>query len=267
MSDATLFAVDFVPTEDVDGLNSARLSDFMGGDLAHARAAWASTKFEDIAGRIDRIPDLLINKLARQVPPHTSPFEHSSLTFRITCDQPTCVHFIKHRTFKINSQSARYSQFKDDRALIPNDWSKEEQARFAAEVADAFDAYHARLARLETHYRTVLGMSTADARRRAKESARFGLPLAHQYTIIVTTDFLNFVHFLQLRLHPMAQKEIRAIARSMLAQVEALEGSPFLHSLAAYGYHPEDYAFPANTTGMVPNLLTTRPHDPMDALE
>ena len=93
--------------------NTVELLGHYGGDLTHAMSAWTSTKRDITPERLERIPDLLINKLmglkgeeceycgnkidSDHGPPHTSPFEKSALHFLVTTDVATHIHIIKHR--------------------------------------------------------------------------------------------------------------------------------------------------------------------------
>jgi thymidylate synthase ThyX len=49
-------------------------------------------------------------------------------------------------------------------------------------------------------------------------------------------NWRSFSHFLGLRMKPDAQREICLIAEEMLQQVRAIQGNPFEHTIAAFGY-------------------------------
>ena len=73
-------------------------------------------------------------------------------------------------------------------------------------------------------------------RKRAKESARFYLPYGNQITADVMFNWRSFKHFLGLRMKPDAQREICWLAEEMLRQVREIPGSPFKHTIEAFGY-------------------------------
>jgi flavin-dependent thymidylate synthase len=159
---------------------------------------------------------------------HETPFEKSSLHFLVTVDTASHVHLLKHRVgVSINGESARYKELKGDKYVLPSDWPIEEQAKYIAFMEDALMRYHDTLDRLVKG-----GMD----RKRAKESARFYLPYGNQITMDVMFNWRSFSHFLGLRMKPDAQKEISDIAESMLQLVIDIPGSPFAHTIDAFGY-------------------------------
>jgi thymidylate synthase (FAD) len=70
----------------------------------------------------------------------------------------------------------------------------------------------------------------------SKEQARTILPLNLNTTFIWTGSFQAFVHLCNLRLKPDAQQETREVVAEMLQCVKNIEGNPFQHSLAAFGF-------------------------------
>ena len=159
---------------------------------------------------------------------HETPFEKSSLHFLVTVDTATHVHLLKHRIgVSVNGESARYKELKNDKYLIPNDWPIDEQAKYVAFMEDALMRYHDTLQRL---------VDSGMDRKRAKESARFYLPYGNQITMDVMFNWRSFHHFLELRMKPDAQKEVRELAENMLTQVREIQGNPFEHTINAFGY-------------------------------
>jgi len=205
--------------------NKVELIGWYGGDEAHALSAWTSTSRDLTEEKKARIPSLL-KMLAENG--HETPFEKSSLHFLVTVDAASHVHLLKHRVgVSINGESARYKELKDDKYYVPQDWPLAEQAKYIAFMEDALMRYHDTLDRLVKG-----GMD----RKRAKESARFYLPYGNQITMDVMFNWRSFSHFLGLRMKPDAQKEISDIAESMLQLVIDIPGSPFAHTIDAFGY-------------------------------
>lgn len=212
---------------------TVELVEWAGGDRAHARAAWASTK-KDMTEeeREARTPGLL-KFLATQDPPHMSPFRKSYIEFNVDVDQASHYQTLKHRVgvyvtdelgVEVNVESARYRELGNDRWYVPEDWPEAWKAVLHHHAQASFDLYHQAVEELTP----ILG------RKRARESARFFLPGAHVLTMNVSFNFESFMHFQKLRNHPDAQQEIREIANEMLAQVRRTHA--FDHSLAAFGY-------------------------------
>lgn len=206
-----------------DMSNSVELLGFYGGDETHALSAWTSTRRELDEERRNRM-DKLLNTLASAG--HHTPFEKSYLHFLVTCDTASHIHIIKHRIgVSVNAESARYKELKDDKKYIPHDWPEDLQGILESKVRECDDLYHFFLAELEQR-----GFD----RKRAKESARFILPYAHQVTMDVGFNFRSFMHFQGLRNKPDAQLEIREIAQKMIDLTR--ETGQFDLSLAAFGY-------------------------------
>lgn len=205
--------------------NTVELVGWYGSDEIHALSAWTSTSRDLTTEKSGRIPALL-KMLAENG--HETPFEKSSLHFLVTVDTATHVHLLKHRIgVSVNGESARYKELKNDKYLIPNDWPIAEQAKYVAFMEDALMRYHDTLQRL---------VDSGMDRKRAKESARFYLPYGNQITMDVMFNWRSFHHFLELRMKPDAQKEVRELAENMLTQVREIQGNPFEHTINAFGY-------------------------------
>lgn len=202
--------------------NKVELLSATGGDVAHARAAWASTG-KKVEAEKHRIPALL-EMLADN--DHGTPFEHSQISYLITSDIATHLQFLKHRAgVSINSESARYKELKEDKYYVPEDWPDELVWDYERFVQGAQQRYHDAMKTL---------MDYGLERSRAKESARFFLPYGNQITYVVTMNFRSFIHFLDLRMTDHAQREICDIATAML---KLLHGhGAFYHSLRAFDY-------------------------------
>ena len=205
--------------------NKVELIGYYGGDETHAMSAWTSTSRDLTGDKRSRIPKLL-KMLAENG--HETPFEKSSLHFLVTVDAATHIHLLKHRIgVSINGESARYKELRDDKYYLPKDWSLEEQTKYIAFMEDALMRYHDALERFVED-----GMS----RKRAKESARFYLPYGNQITMDIMFNWRSFHHFLELRMKPDAQREVRELAEAMLRQVREITGNPFEQTINAFGY-------------------------------
>ena len=124
-----------------------------------------------------------------------------------------------------NAESARYRELLADRALIPDDWPDSLKSLLQEHCDASYARYHAAITELQR-----LGYD----RKRAKESARFFLPYANQLTLDVSFNFRSFMHFVELRNAPEAQKEIRDVAAEMVRLVRGT--GKFNASLDAFGW-------------------------------
>ena len=208
--------------------NKCHLVGYYGSDEVHALSAWTSTSRDLDDAKRERIPALL-RMLAENG--HHTPFEKSALHFLVTVDTATHIHLLKHRIgVSINGESARYKELRDDKSMMPRDWSEEEQERLDAYTQKAFAEYHACIDRL---------VAAGHTRKRAKESARFYLPYSSQVVMDIQFNWRSFHHFLSLRMKDDAQVEVHDLAKIMLQLVASLPGKPFQHTIAAFGYGVE----------------------------
>jgi len=218
--------------------NKVELIGYYGSDLTHALSAWTSTSRDldtvDKNGKTkrERAPALL-NMLASEG--HHSPFEKSSLHFLVTSDIASHIHILKHRVgVSVNGESARYKELKDDKLYMPLEWPEEEKENYLRHMEETYRNYHRSLKSLTEHYISVEGLDKRNARKRAKECARFYLPYGNQITCDVMFNFRSFAHFINLRYSNHAQREICNLARQMLEQVQAT--GDFDETLKAFGF-------------------------------
>jgi thymidylate synthase (FAD) len=198
-----------------------RLVDYMGGDVRIVQAARVSYGEGTKSVRDDA---KLIHYLMKN--DHTSPFEQVILTFH--CKMPLFVarQWLRHRTARVNEISGRYSIMPsefylpavEDIALqsssnkqgrgqsLPLDQAKHILQQFEQQQATAYQQYQQHLT--DQHL--------------AKELARIALPLSLYTEIYWQIDLHNLFHFLQLRLHSHAQKEIRDYAQVLYTITQAV---------------------------------------------
>jgi len=203
--------------------NTVELLGHYGNDLTHACSAWTSTSRELTDEKIARVPKLL-NMLASEG--HHTPFEKSGLHFLVTVDQATHIHLLKHRIgVSINGESARYKELKEDKMLIPNEWSNSWKNKLQNYAEEGNRLYHEAL----EYFTPILG------RKRAKESARYFKTFNSQITMDIMFNWRSFAHFQQLRNSEHAQVEVRHLAQDMLDLVKNIENNPFEHTINAFG--------------------------------
>lgn len=229
--------------QDVFGVdNKVELIGVYGSDLTHALSAWTSTSRElnkpnkkGVTKR-ERVPAIL-NMLATNA--HHTPFEKSSLHFLVTSDIASHIHILKHRIgVSVNGESARYKELKTDKLYLPQDWPDDEIRTYISHMEETYKHYHRAIKRLTDFYMESENLSKINARKRAKESARFYLPYGNQLTCDVMFNFRSFAHFIYLRYSTGAQREICDIARKMLLAVK--ETNKFNETLKAFNFIQEN---------------------------
>lgn len=132
---------------------------------------------------------------------HLSVLEHASVTFRIICDRGVSHELVRHRIASFSQKSTRYcnyskAAFRSEITVIePPDLP--EQARYAwlnaCQVAEA--AY--------------FEMLSAGC---APQIARSVLPTCLETEVVMTANFREWLHFLELRTAPAAHPQMREIA-------------------------------------------------------
>lgn len=148
---------------------------------------------------------------------HTSPFEQCNITFNIKMPIFCMRQFVRHRTFRLNEFSGRYSEMPDE-FFYPPVWRKQDTKNKQGSIQEIDSewqgmVYHTAKEAYDFVYKlykvliNVYGV--------AKEQARMILPVGIYTEIYVNCDLHNLMHFLRLRLDAHAQSEIQDIAVAM----------------------------------------------------
>lgn len=199
-----------------------RLVDYLGNDCTIAGAARVS--YDKSADPNDAAGNArLINYLWKHS--HSSPFEQCVLTFEIKAPIFVFRELVRHRTARLNEVSGRYTQ-------LPNEVYTPERSRLRKQsksnkqgsgeelhedVKDIFLQYHEdnTEAVFADYDLMVNGYGVA------KELARIDIPLSTYSKMVWQMDLRNLLHFLELRMAPNAQWEIRQYANAIAEVVKA----------------------------------------------
>jgi thymidylate synthase (FAD) len=148
---------------------------------------------------------------------HMTPFESCNITFNIKMPIFCMRQFIRHRTFKCNETSLRYTEAKNE-FYLPKTWRRQSDTNRQGsgthfnEITNMI--YSDRIAefyeRCSQEYSYLVSMGVA------REQARIVLPLSLYTEIYVNCDLRNLLHFLELRTDSHAQEEIRDVAFALL---------------------------------------------------
>jgi thymidylate synthase (FAD) len=156
---------------------------------------------------------------------HTSPFEMAELKFHIRVPIDVWRQGARHRMASTNEYSQRYRE-----AINAVDIPRDDQWRLQSKTnkqgsEGMLAAYFGK------PLSTAVQRYTEDARRIyeyllkndvAREQARRHLPLCTYTELIWKIDLHNLLHFLQLRMAPEAQQEIREYANAIHDLIEPL---------------------------------------------
>ena len=207
-----------------DGLGYVELVDMMprvvpegrSADIAITRAARTSysklEKKEEVPKSVDD-DRKLIKRLWTDK--HTSPFEMVTFTFQMRVPIYVERQLIRHRTAKVNEESARYSVMKDDfhlpelRMQSKSNKMGSSDAKVPPEAEAVWTALHDKIADLYIDYKKLIDAGVA------REVARVILPVSLMTKIVWTQDLHNLLHFLRLRRAPDAQAEIQELANAI----------------------------------------------------
>lgn len=195
------------------GDGHVRYLDHLGSDQRIAEAARTSyqqgSKGKEADDKLIRY--LFLNR-------HTSPFEQCNLSLEIKMPIFCMRQFVRHRTFRLNEWSGRYTELPDENYL-PAVWRRQlgpgENKQGSGKDTDpvwneectnsAMRAFRA----CRTEYEYLLDHGVA------KELARIVLPLATFTQIHVNMDLHNLMHMLYLRTDSHAQLELQELARAI----------------------------------------------------
>jgi thymidylate synthase (FAD) len=197
-----------------------RLVESMGSDLSIVRNARVSYDAEWRAGEDAGKDAKLINYLLKNK--HTSPFEACVFTFDVKAPIFVFRQWHRHRTWAFNEISARYSAlpaefYVPDIDQITTQSTTNKQMRTAEQNENASHISEAIRLQSEAAFATYKALIEKSCPR---ELARSVLPVGTYSHMFGTVNLLNLFKFLQLRLHPHAQYEIRVYAEAMLELIE-----------------------------------------------
>jgi thymidylate synthase (FAD) len=199
------------------GKGYVRYIDHLGSDLRIVESARIS--YKSPSKGVDQDKKLLTYLYKHR---HTSPFEQCSITYNIKMPIFIMRQFVRHRTFRLNEWSARYSELADE-FYVPTQWraadARNKQGSQAsgtldhAKITKEVEAFH------EKAYSTYQNLLQQGV---ARELARAVLPVSIFTEVYVNCDLHNLLHFLHLREDDHAQLEIREMAAAMRTVAEQL---------------------------------------------
>ena len=203
-----------------------RVIDYMGDDASIVQAARVSYGKGTKKKREDKS---LINYLLHNQ--HTTPFEMAEIKLHVRLPIFVARQWVRHRTANINEYSARYSIL-DREFYIPaaSTLGSQSQSNRQGREETLDDAEAARVLQLlrddaenaYEHYLELLNEDPAgnilDPERSglARELARMNLTLNYYTQWYWKIDLHNLMRFIDLRIDPHAQYEIRAYAEVLL---------------------------------------------------
>lgn len=141
--------------------------------------------------------DHWIEKRVRQG--HESILEHASASFLIVCSRAVSHELVRHRLASFSQRSQRYVSESRMNFLCPEDIALEK-------MPDKKDMFDKAMKSSWDNYINLLTMGVS------KESARYVLPNACATELVMTMNFRELRHFINMRSDVKAMKEMRNIA-------------------------------------------------------
>jgi len=191
--------------------------DCMGNDAAIVQAARVS--YGEGTKQISEDRGLIRYLMRHR---HTTPFEMCEIKLHVRTTMDCWRQWIRHRTANVNEHSTRYSVAIDSaQRTTPDQWrlqSKDNrqgsEGSLSAEQGERFSRREAEIiASTRQVYEERLAAGIA------REQARKDLPLSTYTEAYWKIDLHNLLHFLELRMEPHAQYEIRQYAEAIGFQI------------------------------------------------
>ncbi len=191
-----------------------RLDAQMGDDLSVVNAARVS--FGSHADVLDERNQGLVRFLMRER--HGTPFEHNAFRFHVRCPIFVAREWFRHRVGSFNEMSGRYTELaeafyvpaaEDVRSQVGKPGAYTFQPVDADVAERTRSAMQASYAAAYATYRSLLDEGIA------KEVARSVLPVGIYTEFFWTVNARSIMHFLSLRNHETAQREIRVYASAV----------------------------------------------------
>jgi len=193
-----------------DGISGVTLIRVSGSDIDIVNAARVS--YGKFTAQISEKDTKLIKFLLEHK--HDTPFEHNQLSFRIKAPIFVVRQWMRHRMNSYNEISYRYVQSALE-FYIPHEWRFQDKVNKQASAGAFLDDelkekyLHALSIASKTYEELIAGGVS-------RELARSVLPLCTYTEFIYTCNLRSLMHFLELRLHQGAQKEIQLFAHALL---------------------------------------------------
>lgn len=184
---------------------NVRLVDHMGDDSSVVQAARVSYGEGTKTVSEDR---QLIRYLMRHW--HTTPFEMVEFKFHVKVPIFVARQWLRHRTASVNELSARYSVVKDE-FWIPEEYRMQSKVnkQCSSETDFVKDVDSSQKYSCDIAFEVYEGLLERGV---SRELARTHLPQSAFTEFYWKIDLHNLFHFLRLRMHDHAQKEIRDCA-------------------------------------------------------
>lgn len=195
-----------------------KLIDHMGSDQAIVDAARVS--YNSSTKKITKDNRSLIRYLMRNQ--HWTPFEMCEVKLHIKTPIFVARQWLRHRSGSYNEISARYSVLPSD-FYVPDQIFEQSKTNKQCSSEELINDHNNTINSLrkeqEIAYQNYQKRIDNNV---AREISRINLPVSIYTEFYVKMNLRNLLHFLKLRLHPHAQKEIRDYASAIFTLINPL---------------------------------------------
>lgn len=196
-----------------DKIGKVELVSHMGDDKSIVNAARVSygKQVEFLSDKDIKLIKYLYNNK------HMSCFEHCSMTFRFKVPLFVRSQHHRHRTWSFNEISRRYTEENLEFYFPENKWRTQSKSSKQASNDSLYIENYASINDCfkESQNIAVSSYNSMISQGVAREMARMILPQNLYTEYYGTVNLRNALAFLDLRLHPHAQLEIRKVAEAM----------------------------------------------------
>ena len=200
--------------------------DHLGDDTSIAKAARVSTN----GGTKGKEKDKALLKYLYDHN-HTSPFEQVAIVYEIKMPIFVARQIMRHRTFKVNELSGRYSEMPEDYYLPSSLRAQDKKNKQGSVPCDYLkDRVHDIKDAADVAFRTYKTLLAAGV---CREQARMVLPLNSYTKVVLQADMNNLIKFFKVRIHEGAQWETQEYAKAMACL--AYKFFPWTMEVAGYG--------------------------------
>jgi len=213
-----------------DRKSALQLIDIMGTDLSVVNDARSS--FDKISIELSAKDEKLIDYLAHQQPPHSSPFRGCALKFRVSAPLPICRQWLKHivasnhsdEQHQWNEMSFRFTELTEPKFYTPEKYRTQSTSnrQSSGDYLDEETNQRVRQLAIENQNRAFETYQTMLTLGVSREQARDALPTGTYTTWTWTVSLQSLLHFIELRKGSGAQTEILAYAQVLTEIVTKL---------------------------------------------
>lgn len=232
-----------------------KLVNYMGSDESVVRAARVSYDANN-KERTQEENNNLINYLMEHN--HSSPFEMCEITLHIKAPLFIARQWMRHRTASYNEISARYTEVKDSfyvpdvsRLTKQSKTNKQCSSQEALNTITA-DAFINVVKNTNQTFIDNYDYFNGEDIELAREINRINMPVSAYTEFYFKMNLKNLLHFIKLRDHPHAQKEIQEYAKVIASIVE--KWCPVSYQ-AFIKHDKEAVKFSKTQAGAIPKII------------